>query len=117
MSYSPYNYGTRCSAAENVHSLTWEFPLGRLVVDERRRRTHARLVSPFGEDSFVQVHHDGVLRFQFAIEKTAHVTSGPDRILKLEEAESKIIERESKAGSDLMREGLKKRVHFFKPII
>ena len=69
-------------AAENV--LGWlgvGFPLGRLVIDERRRGADSRLISPLGKDTFVQVHHDRILRFQFAIEKASHVTAGSDGIL------------------------------------
>ena len=69
-------------AAENVINLLGAgFPLGRLVINERRWSPDTGLISPLWEDAFVQVHHDRILRFQLAIEKAAHVTTSSDRTL------------------------------------
>lgn len=53
----------------------------RFVVYKRRGIPNALIQSPFGKDSFVQIHHDGILRFQLAIEEAAHVTVGSNRVL------------------------------------
>lgn len=46
------------------------------MIVERTRGSNIGIVSPFGKDSFVQIHHDGILRLDRAVKYTFHVTVG-----------------------------------------